>query len=69
MRLRFLGRRHTAEEACRSVETARAAGFDTISIDLIYGLPGQPFEVWRRTLEQAVALAAGSHLLLPAHVP
>jgi coproporphyrinogen III oxidase-like Fe-S oxidoreductase len=38
------------------VETARAAGFDTISIDLIYGLPGQPFEVWRRTLEQAVAL-------------
>jgi oxygen-independent coproporphyrinogen III oxidase len=54
--LRFLGRRHTAEEACRSVETARAAGFETISIDLIYGLPGQPFEIWRRTLEQAVAL-------------
>jgi len=38
------------------VETARAAGFDTISIDLIYGLPGQPFEVWQRPLEQAVAL-------------
>jgi oxygen-independent coproporphyrinogen-3 oxidase len=54
--LRFLGRRHTPEEARRSVETARAAGFDTISIDLIYGLPGQPFEIWRRTLEQAVAL-------------
>jgi oxygen-independent coproporphyrinogen-3 oxidase len=54
--LRFLGRRHTPEEAMRSLETARAAGFDTISIDLIYGLPGQPFEVWRRTLEQAVAL-------------
>jgi oxygen-independent coproporphyrinogen-3 oxidase len=54
--LKFLGRRHTPEEARRSVETARAAGFDTISIDLIYGLPGQPFEIWRRTLEQAVAL-------------
>jgi putative oxygen-independent coproporphyrinogen III oxidase len=54
--LKFLGRRHTPEEARRSVETARMAGFDTISIDLIYGLPGQPFEVWRRTLEQAVAL-------------
>jgi len=54
--LKFLGRRHTPEEAARSVETARAAGFDTISIDLIYGLPGQPFEVWQRTLEQAVAL-------------
>ncbi len=54
--LKFLGRRHDPEEARRSVETARAAGFDTISIDLIYGLPGQPFEVWKRTLEQAVAL-------------
>jgi oxygen-independent coproporphyrinogen-3 oxidase len=54
--LKFLGRRHTPEEAARSVETARAAGFDTISIDLIYGLPGQPFEIWQRTLEQAVAL-------------
>jgi oxygen-independent coproporphyrinogen-3 oxidase len=54
--LKFLGRRHTPEEAVRSVEIARAAGFDTISIDLIYGLPGQQFEVWRRTLEQAVAL-------------
>jgi oxygen-independent coproporphyrinogen-3 oxidase len=54
--LKFLGRRHTAAEARRSVETARAAGFDTISIDLIYGLPGQPFEIWKQTLEQAVAL-------------
>jgi len=54
--LRFLGRHHTAEDARRSVETARAAGFDTISIDLIYGLPDQLFEIWRRTLEQAVAL-------------
>lgn len=54
--LRFLGRRHTPEEARRSVETARSAGFDTISIDLMYGLPGQPPEIWRRTLEEAVAL-------------
>jgi oxygen-independent coproporphyrinogen-3 oxidase len=54
--LRFLGRRHTAEEARQSVEIARAAGFDMISIDLIYGLPGQPFEIWKQTLEQAVAL-------------
>jgi putative oxygen-independent coproporphyrinogen III oxidase len=54
--LRFLGRRHSPEEARRSVEIARAAGFDTISIDLIYGLPDQPFEIWQSTLEQAVAL-------------
>jgi coproporphyrinogen III oxidase-like Fe-S oxidoreductase len=55
--LRFLGRRHGPAEARRSVEIAREAGFDTISIDLIYGLPDQPFEVWRRTLEETVALA------------
>ncbi len=55
--LKFLGRRHTPEQARRSVEIAREAGFETISIDLIYGLPDQPFEVWRRTLAEAVALA------------
>lgn len=54
--LRFLGRRHTPEEARRSVELARAAGFETVSIDLIYGLPDQPVEIWQRTLEEAVAL-------------
>jgi putative oxygen-independent coproporphyrinogen III oxidase len=54
--LRFLGRRHTPEQAQNSVEIARQAGFNTISIDLIYGLPDQPFEVWRRTLEEAIAL-------------
>jgi oxygen-independent coproporphyrinogen-3 oxidase len=55
--LRFLGRRHSPEQARRSVEIAREAGFDTVSIDLIYGLAGQPFADWRRTLEEAVALA------------
>jgi oxygen-independent coproporphyrinogen-3 oxidase len=55
--LRLLGRRHSPADARRSFETARAAGFDTISIDLIYGLPDQPFEIWKRTLESAVALA------------
>ena len=54
--LRFLGRRHTPEQALRSFEIARSAGFETISIDLIYGLPDQPFEIWKRTLEQAAAL-------------
>jgi putative oxygen-independent coproporphyrinogen III oxidase len=54
--LKFLGRRHTAEQARRSIDIAREAGFETISIDLIYGLPDQPFEIWKRTLEQAVEL-------------
>jgi putative oxygen-independent coproporphyrinogen III oxidase len=54
--LKFLGRRHSPEQARLSFEIARAAGFETISIDLIYGLPDQSFEIWKRTLEQAVEL-------------
>lgn len=54
--LAFLGRRHSQEQARRSVELAREAGFDTVAFDLIYGLPGQTVEDWRRTLETAVAL-------------
>ena len=54
--LRFLGRRHTAEQARRAVETALAAGFATVSVDLIFGLPGQPAEAWRADLEAATGL-------------
>lgn len=54
--LAFLGRRHSPEQAMRSVEIARAAGFHTVALDLIYGLPGQTAEDWRRTLETAVSL-------------
>ncbi|HXO21237.1 MAG TPA: radical SAM family heme chaperone HemW [Thermoanaerobaculia bacterium] len=54
--LRFLGRRHDPAEARRAVELARGAGFDTVSIDLIYGLPGQDATAWRAILEAAVGL-------------
>lgn len=54
--LAFLGRRHSAEQAMRSVEIGREAGFHTVALDLIYGLPGQTAEDWRRALETAVAL-------------
>jgi oxygen-independent coproporphyrinogen-3 oxidase len=59
--LRFLGRRHRAEQAQAAVEAAQAAGFDTVSVDLIFGLPGQTAEAWRRELAAAVALE-------PAHL-
>ena len=52
--LRFLGRRHTARQARRALELARAAGFDNLGVDLIYGLPGQQEETWRGTLEQVL---------------
>lgn len=54
--LRFLGRRHDAAAARRAVGEALEAGFDTVSVDLIYGLPEQTPAAWRRTLEVAVAL-------------
>ena len=54
--LAFLGRRHTPPDGRRSVELARSAGFDTVSLDLIYGLPSQDAAAWRRDLEAAVAL-------------
>jgi oxygen-independent coproporphyrinogen-3 oxidase len=57
--LRFLGRRHTAHQGRTAVEAALAAGFDTVSIDLIFGLPGQTAEALRRELATAVALAPG----------
>lgn len=54
--LAFLGRRHGPGEARAAVEAALAAGFATVSVDLIYGLPGQTAASWRRDLETVVAL-------------
>lgn len=54
--LRFLGRRHSGREAREAVETALAAGFDTVSIDLIFGQRGQAPRDWRLELATAVSL-------------
>ncbi len=49
--LRLLGRCHTAMEALRAVESPC---FQNFSVDLIYGIPGQSMESWRRTVELAL---------------
>ena len=54
--LRFLGRRHTAQQAVEAVRTCRDAGFRNISIDLMYGLPGQSAEMQQHDLETATGL-------------
>ena len=53
-RLRFLCRRHTGRQAVEAVERCRKAGFDNLSIDLIYGLPGQSVEDWERDVETTI---------------
>jgi len=54
--LRFLGRIHDSRQAIESVDQARSAGFENLSIDLIYSIPGQTESIWQASLEQAMAL-------------
>lgn len=59
--LRFLGRRHNAVEAREAVNNARSAGFDNISIDLIYGIAQRQPGEWEADLHSAMKLPI-SHL-------
>ena len=59
--LSALGRNHDAAAGPAAVAAARAAGFDDVSIDLIFGVPGQSLDDWRRAVDAALALA-------PTHV-
>ncbi|MHB1001797.1 MAG: radical SAM family heme chaperone HemW [Armatimonadota bacterium] len=54
--LRLLGRIHSADDAVRAFGEAREAGFDNISIDLMYGIPEQTFQSWQTTLDRSVEL-------------
>jgi len=54
--LRVLGRRHIAADVANAVRAARAAGFANLSVDLIFGVPGQTQESWAASLDAAVAL-------------
>ena len=54
--LATLGRAHTAERTEAAVREARAAGFDNLNLDLIYGTPGESLDDWRMSLEKAIAL-------------
>ena len=54
--LRLIGRRHNAKQAVEAVKIAKEAGFDNISIDLMYALPTQTMEQWERTIDEALSL-------------
>jgi len=55
--LRAIGRNHDVAAIPAAVASARAAGIDNLSLDLMFGLPGQSLDDWRRSVDAAVALA------------
>ena len=54
--LKSLGRTHDADKAEESFQVLRSAGFDNVSIDLIFGVPGQSLESWKSSLERSLGL-------------
>jgi oxygen-independent coproporphyrinogen-3 oxidase len=59
--LKLLGRRHSSAQALEAYRMAVNAGFGNVSIDLMYGLPHQAADDWRRTVDSAVELS-------PSHI-
>lgn len=53
--LKVLDRTHNPENVAKSVENARKAGFENISLDLIYGTPGETLEQWENTVKTALS--------------
>jgi oxygen-independent coproporphyrinogen-3 oxidase len=54
--LHTLGRRHSADEAAQAVRRATDAGFDNLSVDLMYGLPDQSLVQWTDSISRALDL-------------
>jgi oxygen-independent coproporphyrinogen-3 oxidase len=54
--LTWMGRTHSGEDAMRALERAAGVGFERMTLDLMYGLPGRSLEGWERDLEQALGL-------------
>lgn len=57
--LKFYNRVHNEHEALQAVDLAKWAGFEKLSIDLIYGFPFEGHSIWKRDLSQALSLDPG----------
>jgi oxygen-independent coproporphyrinogen-3 oxidase len=55
--LKFLNRAHDSDEATRCIAAARSEGLNNISVDLIYAIPGQPQERWKKNIEKVLHLS------------
>ena len=65
--LATLGRIHTVDQARQAVIRARKAGFKNVSVDLIFGIPGQTMAIWDETLGGVLELAP-DHVLSLIHI-
>ena len=61
--LKNMDRHHSVDEAKQALKTARSAGFENLSLDLMFGLPGQTLSHWKETLETALGFKT-EHLSL-----
>ena len=59
--LKRIGRPHSYEQAVHAVQRIRKLGFKNLSLDLMYGLPGQSLQDWERTLQNVLKL-------MPEHI-
>lgn len=71
--LKTLGRIHDGNDAAKTVDDARKAGFENVSCDLIFALPGQSLGEWQADLKQAIALGtdhvSAYHLTIEKNTP
>ncbi len=54
--LLFMGRAHSKQDFLDNFRAARAAGFDNINVDLMFGIPGQTMEMWENSLNELIEL-------------
>jgi oxygen-independent coproporphyrinogen III oxidase len=54
--LKFLGRTHTIEDFKEAFFLSKEVGFENVSVDLIFGIPGQSMEDWKQSIEEVLAL-------------
>ncbi len=54
--LKFLGRVHTSAKAYKAIQMCRKAGFNNLSLDLIFGIPGTDLTHWEKTVQTAISI-------------
>ena len=57
--LKFYNRAHNSQESLKAIDLAKGAGFDKLSIDLIYGFPYDNHNIWEKDLQRALFLDPG----------